>query len=181
MARPVSRPEAVVRAELEAIFPNLASAEWAPKSPWDTKYQCIAWAACETHRKWWPIDNPPECHWPPGVPLDDTVECFVAAFATLGYEKCQSASFELGYQKVAIYANNLRIVRHMARQRLFGGGWLSKIGDYEDIFHRQLSDIETDPSPALFGYGEVKQVLKRTWLTAALVILRQRISALFDR
>ena len=169
-----------MRAELEAIFPNLAKADWAPKSPFDATYQCIAWAACETHRKWWPIDNPPECHWPPGIPLDDTIECFVSAFATLGYKRCGTASFEFGYQKVAIYANDLMIVRHMARQHLFGKGWLSKIGDYEDIFHRELSDIETDSSPMSFGYGKVKQVLKRPWWRAILVILRQRFNLLVE-
>jgi hypothetical protein len=121
-------------------------------------YQCIALAACETHRKWWPIDNPPECHWPVQV-RDDTIDCFVDAFATLGYKRCESRSFEFGYQKVAIYANTLKIVRHMARQHIFGKGWISKIGDFEDITHPELSDIETDPSPLVYGYGEVKQVL----------------------
>ena len=181
MPNPQYRPEALVRAELEAVFPNLATADWYPNSPFDTRYQCIALAACEKHRKWWPIDHPPECHWPSGVPLDDRVDCFVAAFATLGYKKCQSASFEFGSQKVAIYATDTMIVRHMARQHVFGKGWISKIGDCEDIFHRELSDIETDPSPLSDGYGTVKQILKRSWLVAVLVILRQRITALVDR
>jgi hypothetical protein len=177
---PIYRPEPIVRADLEAIFPNLSSAEWYPKSPFDTRYQCIALAACENQRKWWPIDSPPECYWPLDT-FDDGVDSFIAAFATLGYETCLSASFEFGYQKVAIYTTATGIVRHMARQHVFGKGWLSKIGDCEDIFHKELSAIETDPSPYMSGYGEVRQILKRSWLRALLVIARQRIIMWIER
>src|SRR5262249_42088727 len=149
---------------------------WHPASPLDRNYQCIAWAACDVTRKWWPVDAPPECYWPPGVPFDDSVECFVQAFATLGYHACSSSDFQFGYQKVAIYANSLRQVKHMARQELFGGGWLSKMGEAEDIFHRHLRDIQGSTSPlALSSYGEVVQILRRNWLVAAIVVLRQRV------
>jgi hypothetical protein len=165
--RPVFRPLQVVRAEIEATFPHLAGKRWLPKSPWDDTYQCIAWAAGFTSVKWWPIDYPPECYCPQGVPFDDTVECFVQAFETLGYKRCVSAAFEFGHQKVAIYATTTGIVRHMARQHFLGIGWLSKPGKLEDVLHPDLESIEGDPSPTSFEYGMVAQILERGWWTAA--------------
>jgi hypothetical protein len=88
----------------------------------------------------------------------------VLAFKTLGYEPCGNAKFSFGYEKVAIYADRDLTPTHMARQRLFGGGWLSKLGDYEDIYHRQLRDVEGDSSPLSTEYGTVVQYLKRSWL-----------------
>lgn len=160
---PKFRPAACVRRDLESVFPNLANAYWSIKSPFNDAYQCIAWAACDTTRRWWPV--PPD-YWPPNAPIDDTVACFVKAFATLGYEPCDSAAFEFGYQKVAIYADNDMTATHMARQHFFGRGWLSKIGDLEDILHRELRDVEGDPDPTVESYGRVVQILKRSWWTA---------------
>jgi len=82
-----------------------------------------------------------------------------------GYRKCQSNAFEFGFQKVAIYANDLGVT-HMARQHFWGRGWLSKLGEEEDILHLKLADIQGDPSPNAGQYGEVAQILKRSWWTA---------------
>jgi len=165
--RPAFRPERVIRAEIEATFPHIVGTNWLPKSPFDDSYQCIAWAASDTSRKWWPVVSPPECYWPPNAPLNDTVNSFIQAFATLGYAPCTDDSFEFGYQKVAVYATNTGLVRHMARQHFLGKGWLSKPGTLEDIRHPDLRCIEGDPSPTSFEYGTVAQILKRSWLTAA--------------
>jgi hypothetical protein len=56
---------------------------------------------------------------------------------------------------------------HMARQQLFGRGWLSKIGDWEDIIHPELRNIEGKTGPIIRGYGTVHTILKRSWATAA--------------
>jgi len=165
--QPIFRPASDVRAEIEATFPRLSGAKWFSKSPFDDTYQCIAWAAGDTSRKWWPINNPPECHWPEGAPFDDTVGSFVHAFATLGYKPCSNSAFELWHQKVAIYATSTGLVRHMARQHFFGRGWLSKPGKLEDIVHPDLQSIEGDPSPNALEYGKVVQILERSWWTAA--------------
>lgn len=167
---PVFRSAASVRAELEADFPNLVRVHWSIKSPYDDAYQCIAWAACRTDRKWWPMDSfpqsPPDVYWPI-EPVDETVDSFVHAFATLGYKLCENSSFEFGYQKVAIYAADDMSVRHMARQEFFGRGWLSKPGKLEDILHPDLASIEGDPSPiSLNEYGRVRRILRRSWWTA---------------
>ncbi len=167
---PVFRPAILVRAELEATFRNLANVRWSIKSPYDDTYQCIAWAACRTDRKWWPVDifpQPPAHFYWPVEPVDETVDSFVQALATLGYNPCENSSFEFGYQKLAIYAADDMSVRHMARQEFFGRGWLSKPGKLEDILHPDLASIEGDPSPtSLNEYGRVRQILKRTWWSA---------------
>ena len=174
MPKPPPRSEAVLRAELESQFPGLVGSGWVPTSDWDPGYKCIAWAASESHRHWWPIDDPPFCYWPTKV-FDDKVDTFVEAFGRLGYKKCDSREFEVGYQKVAIYATVNRRVKHMARQHFLGKGWLSKLGGLEDILHLQLRDIEGDASPLTTEYGEVVQILKRNWITAIVVMARQKI------
>jgi hypothetical protein len=113
----VFRSAAEARAQLYQEIPNLASASWSIKSPFDTEYKCIAWAACRTDRVWWPWDHP-SCYWPPGfgkLPVNSPVP--VAHFAQMfqkkfGYRECANPKFELGYQKVAIYANALAWIIH---------------------------------------------------------------------
>lgn len=164
---PVFRPAPEARAEIESCFPNLTNTEWLLKSPGDDNYQCIAWAACRTDCHMWPN----QCYiWFPGLPLAIIPEAapvnyFVEGFARLGYEPCGTKAFEFGYQKVAIYANDLGPT-HMARQHFWGRGWLSKPGVLEDILHRELADVEGDMSKFAGQYGRVAQILKRNWWIA---------------
>jgi hypothetical protein len=166
----VFRSAAEAREQLHRELPSLATANWRVKSPYDTDYQCIAWAACRTDRTWWPWDDT-RFYWPPGfgkfplfspVSVDSFVEMFERRF---GYRPCQSSAFEFGYQKVAIYANSLGVT-HMARQHFLGWGWLSKLGIEEDILHPQLTDLEGDIAPLMGQYGRVAQILKRSWWSA---------------
>src|SRR5262249_43310373 len=138
------RSAADTRSQLHQTFPLLATAKWRITSPCDNSYQCIAWAACRTDRVWWPWDHP-RYYWPPGFaklpfgsppPLASFVEVFEGEF---GYRPCSSSAFEVGYQKVAIYANALGVT-HMARQHFWGRGWLSKLGESEDIVHSSPMD-----------------------------------------
>ena len=49
-------------------FPKLAPpARFEITSPRTVAYNCIAWAAGETQRKWWP-DKMGVAYWPRGVP-----------------------------------------------------------------------------------------------------------------
>ena len=177
MPIPPPRSDHILRADLESLFPNLIGSGWVPKSDWDPRYKCIAWAASESYRNWWPIDNPPFCYWPTQV-FNDNVDTFIEAFGKLGYRKCDNRGFEIGYQKVAIYALINGRVKHMARQHVLGRGWLSKMGELEDILHLRLSDIEGDASPLSTEYGEVAQVLKRNLLVAIVFVTWQRIRKL---
>jgi hypothetical protein len=161
------RPTHLATPFLYRDFPNLRYARWRIRSPFDDEYQCIAWAAWYVDRRMWPHED---YSWFPGAPLfqgidkEATPEYFVAGFATIGYMPCMSRSFQLGFQKVAIYANDVGVT-HMARQRALGG-WSSKLGDWEDIYHAKLEDIEGDISAMANQYGRVVQVLRRSWWSA---------------
>jgi len=163
------RPTRVARAALYPRLPNLANADWRFKSPADDDYQCIAWAACRVDRHMWPHSD---YTWFPGLPLvsipeEAPVDFFIQGFATLGYEPCESRDFQFGYQKVAIYANDIGVT-HMARQHFLGRGWVSKLGTAEDILHRRLEDVEGSMSPLALQYGRMAQILKRSWWSACL-------------
>jgi hypothetical protein len=158
----------MVRQDIYKACPKLAITEWRINSPYDDAYRCIAWAACHTDRHMWPNQD---YWWFAGFPLIEIPEetplsYFVQGFGALGYKPCENRTFEFGYQKVAIYANDLGIT-HMARQHFLGRGWLSKLGDWEDIVHRELEDISGDMSPMAYQYGQVVQVMKRNWWYAA--------------
>src|SRR5947209_19920089 len=97
-------------------FPNLRRLGFSRTSEPDC-YNCVAYAAGDTRRFWWPGDYPPRSrdYWPLGVPNEPTMEAFIQAFATIGYAPCGSGEFEPGYEKVAIYAQGDE-VRHTATQ-----------------------------------------------------------------
>ncbi len=89
------------------------------------------------------------------LPLAETLESFVAAFNTLGYQLCDfSDALEPGFEKVAIYAKADGRPTHMARQ-LETGVWTSKLGEGCDIEHDALSGVEG------VAYGRAVQMLKR--------------------
>jgi hypothetical protein len=135
---------------LENIFRNLRVGRYELKSPQTRIYNCIAWAAKETHRRWWPIGG----YWPLNVPREETVECFIMAFGTLEYEPCTNAKHEKGFEKVAIYIDSSGTPTHMARQ-LESGRWTSKLGSLEDIEHETLHEVEGD------DYGRATKILRR--------------------
>jgi hypothetical protein len=135
-------------------FPNLRGDNHHVTSPQTNHYNCIAWAAGETFRRWWPVVNDWGWYWPPDIPRVDTVDAFVAAFAGLGYAPCDDSVLEAGYEKVALYVDLGGTPTHMARQ-LESGRWTSKLGRQEDIEHDTLSVLE---GPA---YGRVALYLRR--------------------
>lgn len=73
-------------ADLYRVFQNLAKSDAEKKSSENTSYNCIAWAANDTTRRWWPRAS--GYYWPANIRDDDSLESFVGAFATLGYEPC---------------------------------------------------------------------------------------------
>lgn len=116
-------------------FPGLGTSPFELTSDVDPFYNCIAWAAEESHRGWWPGKG----YWPPGCPRLTTPAAFKAAFGTLGYVSCSDGQPEPGKTKVAFYVLGGR-VRHAARQ-LADGRWTSKLGPWIDIAH-ELEGLE---------------------------------------
>jgi hypothetical protein len=159
--------------EIERYFPRLNRSNYKIKSPATPTYNCIAWAADSTTRPWWPLR--PNWHWPAGVPSQETLDAFISAFVTLGYEPCVSPSLELGYEKIAIFADG-PLPKHAARQ-LPSGMWTSKLGSAEDIEHAALDLLEG------VTYGRVAAILCRprprgrpSWFSR----LTRRLSALLS-
>jgi hypothetical protein len=136
----------------EPHFPALDDSNSRPTSPADDRYNCIAWAAGDTERWWWP-DPLEQNYWPPGVPRVERVEAFVLAFQGLGYHEDLDDSLQPGIQKIAIFASDVGRPTHAARQ-LPDGWWASKLGEQIDIEHK-LAAIE---GPA---YGRIAVVLAR--------------------
>jgi hypothetical protein len=136
---------------LEALFPRLQTGNYQVTSPADRDYNCIAWAANDNESWWWP-DPADEDYWPEGVPREETLTAFLAAFATLGFLPGGDEAAEEGFEKLALFVK-VGVPTHAARQ-LPSGRWTSKLGRAEDIEH-DLRDIEGDI------YGTVAVILRR--------------------
>jgi hypothetical protein len=158
---------------LEQAFPLLAAAGYEKTSehtgqpPKDGAYNCIAWAAHDSKRWWWPNSYN---YWIPWIQREEQISCFVKTFRWLGYRECSNSRLEFGFEKVALYAmhnsgspmlpptdqRDLKnwIPKHMARQ-LRDGTWTSKAGASEDIRHFTLDAVES--------YGRYWDAQTRTW------------------
>lgn len=134
---------------LERSFPGLKGTGYEIASPRTPEYNCIAWAAGETSRFWWPQE---QAYWPPDVPRETTIDAFIEAFGTLGFSPCDRPDKERGIEKVALYAKGDE-PKHAARQ-LESGMWSSKLGRDVDINH-------TLEGLAGHQYGDVVKILKR--------------------
>lgn len=144
--------------DLESLFPQLSSNNYRLTSPFDGGYNCIAYAANDTTKWWWPTEKPlGGTYWPPGAPREETLEAFVIAFEELGYIKCSDGSLEAGMEKIAIYVNREGSPTHAARQ-LPSGYWVSKLGENVDIEH---SDPDAVGGDERRGYGSVANYMAR--------------------
>jgi hypothetical protein len=90
-------------------------------------------------------------YWP-GGPAEDTLQDWIDAYATLGYQVVDSAALESESEKVAIYADG-EFPLHVARQ-LPNGYWTSKLGPREDVEHELDGLVGRE-------YGRVAVILSR--------------------
>ncbi len=137
---------------MQAPFPHLSEANSRPTSPFDEGYNCVAWAAEDTERWWWP-DAMGQHYWPPEVPREESIGAFVQAYGLQGYTDRSDATLEPGKNKVAIYADSSGRPTHAARQTR-DGWWASKLGQQVDIEH-ELAALD---GPA---YGSAAVILAR--------------------
>jgi hypothetical protein len=141
------------RLALMLEFPNLASAGgFEITSPKEKRYNCIAYAARDEKRWWWP-DAMNVGYWPPGFPRETTLDSFVAVFQSLGFQPCENGEIETGYEKIAIYTKPAGTVTHAARQ-FPDGSWRSKLGPDHDISHA-VNGLDCK------NYGSMRVFLKR--------------------
>lgn len=124
--------------------------------PPDPRFNCIAHAAGESNRWWWPLPypSPPGLFWP-NVPRVESVDAFVLAFATIGYAKGANDSVEPTLEKIAVYAKHGKPT-HAALQ-LASGLWTSKIGIWEVLEHTLIGLTGNGPNE----YGDVVEILSR--------------------
>jgi len=136
--------------DLESLFPGLRGSGFVETSPEDIRYNCVAWAAQDNERWWWPDED---SYWPEGVSREETIAAFEAAYGEAGFVPCDGSLLEEGYEKIAIYTARNGIPTHVARQ-LPSGLWSSKLRQLHDIQHR-LEDLVSSP------YGDCAHFLKR--------------------
>lgn len=142
------------------MFPDLRKEDYRVTSEEDRKYNCIAHAADRSDVPWWPVEEGTDGgFWPAGVPREETLDAFVLAYGTQGYVPCDSADVEPGCEKIALYVNADGTPSHAAKQTS-SGAWSSKLGNWEDIEHKTLANLEASPGGAA-GYGKVARILKR--------------------
>ncbi len=142
------------REEVLACFPGLR--DFRLTSSRTSRYNCVAWAASDETRWWWP-DPKGRDYWPPGAALEETLSAFLQAFRTIGYERCVNGTLVLGVEKVAFYEKD-GLITHTARQ-LTTGEWTSKLGKFGNISH-QLDEVEGE------DYGKIIAFIARPTRTA---------------
>ena len=138
---------------LELLFPKLNDTGYEVTSPAQRGYNCIAWAAGDDSR-WWEPDSFGQYYWPKGLPRMYAVATYAEAFRSLGFEACNDATYEVGNEKVAIFADLDGNPTHAARQ-LDDGTWTSKLGQLEDIKHVELDHVSGR------AYGNPVLILRR--------------------
>ena len=150
---------------LVIAFPNLLSKGYQVTSSATTDYNCIAWAAGDDTRWWWP-DGFGFGYWPPQSQRAETLDAFISAYSVIGYEPCADGLLEAGYDKIAIYIDERGKPTHAARQ-LPHGAWTSKLGEGEDIEHTVPEGVAGEI------YGTVGQFLRR-WSAVRLEVVEQK-------
>jgi hypothetical protein len=139
---------------IEKTFPKIRREGYKITSRETADYNCFAWAMGD-ELQWWSPAPVEGYYWPSDVPATLEVDSFIKLYETAGnFSPCSDHQFERGFEKIAIYADKDGQVTHVARQ-LPSGEWTSKLGDWEDIQHKNLAAIEG------VHYGRVSQIMKR--------------------
>ena len=123
-------------------FPHLTEANSEITSPATDRYNCFAWAAGEDFR-WWQPESSGGYYWPDGIECAETVDAWVKAYESLGYERCEDGSLESDVEKIALFGtgpHGKETPSHAARQ-LADGEWTSKLGQCEDVRHSEAEDV----------------------------------------
>jgi hypothetical protein len=141
-------------ARIEAAFPKIRKEGYKITSVETPDYNCFAWVTDDKSKWWSPVTNG-GYYWPADVPKNLAVKSFITLYKREGnYEPCDNERHEKGFEKIAIYADALGDVTHVAKQKP-SGKWTSKLGDWEDLEHDTLAALEGN------FYGNAVQILKR--------------------
>jgi hypothetical protein len=149
---------------LQSKLPKLLDGTYQRTSEATGRYNCIAHAAYDTKKNWWPVPGgfaENDRYWPKEAPPRRTIKAFSKAFELQGFENCEDGQLERGYEKVVLYVSDkpkpdapLNAPTHMARQ-LPCGNWTSKLGPYIDIMHDTPERLVSDE------YGRIELYMRR--------------------
>jgi hypothetical protein len=133
---------------------------WKKTSEPTSDYNCFAFALHD-QSDWYsplPIGG---YYWPADkLPRDTSLPTMLELYRLEGgFEPCENLEFEGGFEKIALYANQIGNVTHAARQ-IDAKTWTSKLGSLADIEHPSLSSLE-DAGLNSNDYGKVIKFLKR--------------------
>lgn len=142
--------------QVRSLFPRLHKLGFKLTSPQDEVYNCMAWAAGDNARWWQPgiVGQELGLYYWPTLTDETTLQVYEAAFAELGYVRCDDTSLEPGFEKVILYVDSNGAWKHAARQ-LLDGTWTSKLGGLEDISHVAPDGV------CGARYGEIGVVMRR--------------------
>jgi hypothetical protein len=144
--------------ELEQCFPKLQNSNYKITSPEDPRYNCVAFSVGCTTLFFQLLERPSKTYyWPPGIPRDDTLECWIQLYTIHGYKPCEIGDLEPNVEKIAIYVGATGEPLHVARQ-LVSGWWQSKLGQGQDLEHETLESLE---GYDMDEYGKVACFLSR--------------------
>jgi hypothetical protein len=82
------------RMHLEYSFPRLQGAPFDITSRPNPSYNCIAWAAGDDRRNWWPGASIGGYYWPPELTDAETLDNFRLAYELQGYTVCGLFNFK---------------------------------------------------------------------------------------
>ena len=135
-------------------FPRLdpRRTNWKYTSRSTSRYNCLAFAAGDKHRRWWPCEGR---FWPVGYDRNDSVEAIERFFVKcLRFRRATDGRFVSGFHKIAVFSL-AGSPTHACRQTpARSGWWKSKLGDNVDIIH----DLGAISGPL---YGEPTLFLER--------------------
>lgn len=151
------------RLALEKEIPRLKGTGYELTSDPTGAYNCIAWAAGDTSKRW-EDDAGGQFYWPHDS-RNGTIESLIDAFSAIGYELGGSGKVEEGYEQIALYAVpdefDARTTWGHAAKLLHDGRWSSKCGHLDDIAHRRMGDVYCE------DYGEFYCFMRRKTVKVA--------------
>lgn len=141
----------------EAAFPRLNRSRYRKTSDETDRNNCAAWARGDLAGWMQPLGESWH-YWPAGAPLTFEATSFIKAYELFGWEICDNAVPETGYEKLAVYAFPNDEFAHASRLN-DDGTCSSKLGDWEDIWHKTLDALEEQPPKR--AYGKVMKFMRR--------------------
>lgn len=112
--------------------------DWVEASDPDPDYNCVGLVVSE--RMWWEPQSVPGVvdrtkYWPPDVPHEFSIRCYMAAVETRGFRDCEHGNWEDGFDKIVLCYSRSDDEFWHASLLVSPGVWKSKLGRYSNILH----------------------------------------------